>query len=374
MNIETLAVHAGETRDLNAGAVVPPIYLATTFEREEDGSYPHGYLYGRTSNPNRAALEECLATLEGGALCAAFSSGMAAAATLFQSFSPKDHVVAPLDSYYGTAIFLRETMMRWGLEVTFVDLTDLDALRAALRPATRIVWIETPSNPRLTVVDIAAVAALAREAGALSICDNTFATPVLQRPFELGADLILHSTTKYLSGHSDVIGGALVAREESDLFQEIRTLQTRGGAIPSPFDCWLTMRGIKTLPYRMRAHSESAARIASYLEGHEKVEAVHYPGLASHQGYAIAARQMRGFGGMLSMQVRGEAKEAMAVAAGVKLFTRATSLGGVHSLIEHRASIEAHGTATTTPPNLLRLSIGLEHSDDLIDDLASALG
>ena len=371
MNIETLAVHAGESRDGNAGAVVPPIYLATTFEREADGSYPHGYTYGRSANPNRSALEECLAMLEGGAACAAFASGMAAAATLFQSLAPGDHVVAPVDSYYGTAVLLRETMTRWGLEVTFTDFTDLDAIRAAIRPTTRILWVETPSNPLLTIVDIAAVASLAHEMGALVLCDNTFATPVLQSPFRLGADLILHSTTKYLSGHSDVVGGALIAREESDLFHAIRTLQTRGGAIPSPFDCWLAMRGIKTLPYRMRAHSESASRVANFLAGHGNVDVVHYPGLAAHPGHAIAARQMRGFGGMLSFEVRGGAEAAMAVAARAELFTRATSLGGVHSLIEHRASIEAPGSRT--PVNLLRLSIGLEHPDDLIDDLSHAL-
>jgi cystathionine gamma-synthase len=372
MKIETIAVHAGEWADRHAGGLADPIQLSTTFEREEDGSYPHGYLYARNGNPNRRALEECLAALEGGAAAASFASGMAAATAIFQALAPGDHVVAPSDAYYGTGLLLRDLFERWGLVTTFVDMTDPAAPVAAVRPGTRLVWIETPTNPMMRIVDIAAIAAGARERGAVVVCDNTFATPVLQRPFELGADLILHSTTKYLGGHSDVLGGAVVAREEGELFARIREIQVRAGAVASPFDCWLTMRGIRTLPWRIRAQSDGAGLVARYLAAHPAVERVHYPGLASHPGHAIAARQMRGFGGMLSVQVVGDAARAMEVASRVAIFTRATSLGGVHSLIEHRASIE--GPGSTTPGNLLRLSIGLEHPDDLIEDLEHALG
>jgi cystathionine gamma-synthase len=328
-------------------------------------------MYGRTSNPNRAALESCLAALEGGAACAAFASGMAATSALFQSLSPGDHVIAPANSYYGTGVVLRRIFMRWGLDVSFVDLCDPAAVERELRARTKLIWVETPSNPMLSIADIGALAALAHAAGALCACDNTFATPALQRPFEHGADIIMHSTTKYLSGHSDLIGGALIAREDGEVFAAIREVQTQMGAVPSPFDCWLALRGIKTLPYRMRGHCESAARVAAWLAAQPRVERVLYPGLPGHPGHALAAAQMSMFGGMISFNIHGGAHEALAVAARARLFTRATSLGGVHSLIEHRASVEAPGTGT--PANLLRLSIGLEHPDDLIEDLAWAM-
>jgi cystathionine gamma-synthase len=372
MKMETLAVHAGRAVDPATGAIAPPLYLSTTFERAADGSYPRGWVYTRSGNPNRAALEACLAALEGGAAAAAFSSGSAATMSVLQALSPGDHVLAPNDVYHGTARLLREHFVPWGLEVTFVDMTDPQQVAAHLRPNTKLVWVETPSNPLLKVTDIAAVAEAAHRVGALCLCDNTWATPVLQRPLELGADLVLHATTKYLNGHGDVLGGALVAKAEDPLFQRVRQIQTHGGAVPSPFDCWLVLRGVSTLPYRMRAHSAHALQVALFLRDHPKVKAVHYPGLPDHPGYELARRQMRDFGGMLAFQVEGGREAALAVAARVRLFLRATSLGGPESLIEHRASIE--GPGTRTPEDLLRLSIGLEHPDDLIEDLAQALG
>ncbi|HEU4649367.1 MAG TPA: aminotransferase class V-fold PLP-dependent enzyme [Gemmatimonadales bacterium] len=371
MRFETLAVRAGHHPDPATGAVTPPIHLSTTFERAVDGSFPSGYVYIRDANPNRRALEESLAALEGGAAAAAFASGMAATSVVFHSLRPGDHVVAPLDIYYGTRALLEQVYGEWGLEHTFVDMTDLAEVKQALRPNTRLVWVETPSNPVIRVTDIEGVVALARSVGARVVCDNTWATPVITRPLALGADLAMHSTTKYLGGHSDVQGGGLVARNDDEFFQRIRTLQTKGGAVPSPFDCWLVLRGIRSLACRMRAHCEGALAVARFLESHPGVARVHYPGLESHPGHAVAARQMHGFGGMLSFEVHGGRAEAMALTGRLRLFTRATSLGGPESLIEHRASIE--GAATRAPEGLLRVSIGLEHADDLIDDLTRAL-
>ena len=371
MKIETMAVHLGRHIDPATGEVAPPLHLSTTFERAPDGSYPRGYDYTRDNNPGRTALEECLAGLEGGAAAAAFSSGSAAITAILQCLSPGAHIIVPGDIYRGTMRIFREVFGPWGLVVSVVDMTDPARVKAALRPQTRLIWVETPSNPLLKIVDIAQIAALARQAGALCAVDCTWTTPVIQRPLELGADLVVHATTKYMGGHSDVLGGVVVVKEAGDFFPQLRTVQVLGGAVQSPFDAWLVLRGIRTLPYRMRAHSENAAQVAEYLSRHPAVEAVHYPGLPSHPGHEIAARQMALFGGMLSFQVQGGEAEAMAVAAGVRLFTRATSLGGVESLIEHRASIE--GPGTTTPANLLRLSIGLEHPADLAADLAQAL-
>ena len=370
-HMETLAVHAGRRPDPATGAVMPPIHLSTTFERAADGSYTDGYVYTRSENPNRRALEECLAALEGGETSAAFGSGMAAIAAIFQALGTRDHVIFPDDVYFGTSRLLREVLGPWELDYSVVDMTDLDAVRAALRPQTRLVWVETPSNPLLKITDIAAVAEIAHAGGARCAVDNTWPSPAGQQPLALGADLVMHATTKYLGGHSDLLGGAVVSRENDAFFQRIRLVQTVGGAVPSPFDCWLLMRSIRTLPYRMRAHAENAQRVAEFLADHAAVAVVHYPGLPTHPGHAIAQRQMKLSGGMLSIQVHGGAEEAMAVAARVKLFTRATSLGGIESLIEHRASVE--GPHTTTPANLLRISIGLEHPDDLIADLRQAL-
>jgi cystathionine gamma-synthase len=371
-HVETLAVHAGRRHDDPTGAVMPPIQLSTTFERNADGSYPTQYVYARSENPNRIALEECLAALEGGAAAAAFASGMAAIAATFQCLAPGDHVLLPDDLYHGTRRFVREILGPWGLAHEFVDMTDLGTVRAAIRPTTRLVWVETPSNPLLKITDIAAVAEIAHDGSALVAVDNTWASPIGQQPLSLGADLVMHATTKYLGGHSDILGGAMIARENESFFQRLSTIQKIGGAVPAPFDCWLLLRSIRTLPYRMRAHAENAGTIARFLSGHPAVAAVHYPGLPSHAGHAIATRQMRFFGGMLSVQIKGGAEEALAVAAKVKVFTRATSLGGVESLIEHRASIE--GPYGSTPPNLLRISVGLEHPADLVADLEQALG
>jgi cystathionine gamma-synthase len=371
MRLETLAVHAGHAADPSTGAVAPPIHLSTTFERDPDGSYRAGHVYTRSSNPNRKALEAALAQLEGGAAALAFASGSAATHAAFQALAPGDHVVAPHDAYYGTLRQLREIFVGWRLEVDVVDMTDLDAVRRTLRPTTKLVWVETPSNPLLRVVDIAALAELAHSVGARCMVDNTWATPVLQRPFELGADAVMHSTTKYLGGHSDLLGGALVMRTADQLSERLSTIQKVAGAVPSPFDCWLLLRGIRTLPWRMRAHCANARAVAEFLASHPAIEAVHYPGLPSDPGHEIARRQMSDFGGMMSISVRGGQRAALELTRRLTLFTRATSLGGTESLIEHRASVEGPGTAA--PDNLLRVSIGLEHADDLIEDLRAAL-
>jgi cystathionine gamma-synthase len=370
--LETVAVHAGRKIDPGTGAVMPPIHLSTTFERRPDGGYTDGFVYTREENPNRRSLEQCLAQLEGGAVAAAFGSGQAATLSVFQALAAGDHVILPDDAYFGTGKLALAILARWGLQSSVVDMTHVEQVRAALRPNTRLIWVETPSNPLLKITDIAAVAEIAHAAGALCAVDNTWPSPLGQRPLQLGADLAMHSTTKYLGGHSDILGGAIVARVEDDYFARIRTNQTIGGAVPSPFDCWLLLRSIRTLPYRMRAHSEGAMAVAEYLTDHPKIAKVHYPGLPTHPGHEIAARQMLSYGGMLSIQLEGGMEQAMAMAARVQLFTRATSLGGVESLIEHRASVE--GPTSKTPANLLRVSVGLEHPDDLIADLAQALG
>ena len=368
---ETLAVHAGPGVDTATGAVTEPIHLSTTFEREADGSYPHGFLYSRNHNPNRNGLEAALAALEGGAASAAFGSGLASVTAIFQDLQPGEHVVAPKDIYHGTANVLKHLFAKWQVSATFVDMTDLDATRRALQPNTRIVWIETPSNPLIQCVDIAAIADIAHRAGARAVADNTFASPALQRPFDLGCDMVMHATTKYLGGRSDVLGGVAITRVDDEHFAQLRTAQLFGGAVPSPFDCWLIMRSLPTLPYRMQAHCANAGKVAAFLSTHPKVSAVHYPGLESNPFHALAKKQMSGFGGMLSFETQGGKEAAMRVAANVEVFTRATSLGGVESLIEHRASIE--GPQSKTPQGLLRVSVGLEHADDLVDDLAQAL-
>ena len=370
MKIETLAVHAGHTVDPATGAVSLPIHLSTTFERDVEGTYSRGFMYARNNNPNRQALEQGISALEGGAAAAAFASGTGASMSIFQALAPDDHVLAHVDAYYGTSRLLREIFQRWGLDISFVDMSDLHAVEKALRPQTRLAWMETPSNPLLKIVDLAAVAKIVHATNAICVCDNTWA-PTLQRPFDLGADLVLHSTTKYFGGHCDVLGGIVVSRVDDDFFQRIRGIQYEGGAVPSPFDCWLILRGMRTLPWRMRAHSENAMRVADFLSRHRKVLQVHYPGLKAHPGHEIAAKQMSTFGGMLSFEVKNGREAAMSVAAKAKIFTRATSLGGVESLIEHRASIE--GPGTTSPEGLLRLSIGLENADDLMEDLDQAL-
>ena len=368
---ETLAVHAGHSVDVGTGAVTEAIQLSTTFERDADGGYSRGFLYSRNHNPNRNGLEAALAALEGGAASAAFGSGLAAVTAVFQGLTPGDHVIAPGDIYHGTANVLKHLFAKWGVTATFVDMTNLDGVRKALTPQTKIVWIETPSNPLLQCVDITAIAEIAHHHGARAIADNTFASPVLQQPLALGCDMVMHATTKYLGGRSDVLGGAVVSRLDDAHFAQLRTAQLYGGAVPSPFDCWLVMRSLPTLPYRMQAHCANAQKVAEFLQQHAKVSVVHYPGLADNAFHAVASKQMSGFGGMLSFEVKGGKESAMALAANVEIFTRATSLGGVESLIEHRASIE--GPESKTPQGLLRTSVGLENADDLIDDLTSAL-
>ena len=371
MKLETRAIHTGRSANAPSSAVTPDLTLSTTFARNADGSYPQGYIYTRAGNPNRTALECCLADLEGGAACAAFGSGSAATYAVLQTLAPGDHVILPDDVYHGTRTQLRDLLARWNLRYSEVDLTQPDKLRAALTSATKLLWIETPSNPLLKITDIAACTQLAHAAGARVVVDSTFATPVLQQPLALGADLVLHSTSKYLGGHSDILGGAVIAAHEDETFVRLRAFQTQAGAVPAPFDCWLLLRSIATLPLRVRTQAESAQRIAEFLAGHTRVSAVHYPGLSTHPSHALARRQMRSGGAMLSLQIHDGYDAAMAVTARLKLFTRATSLGGVESLIEHRASVE--GPHSTTPPDLLRISVGLEHVDDLIDDLAQAL-
>jgi cystathionine gamma-synthase len=309
--------------------------------------------------------------LEGGQTAAAFSSGSVATMTIFQALSPGDHVIAPDDLYFGIRQLLRDVFTPWGLEVAFVDMTDVSQTQKAVRRNTKLILAETPSNPQIKVTDIRKTSEIAHEAGAYFVCDNTMATPILQRPLDLGADFVVHATTKYLGGHDDVMGGMVVAKQENDLFRKIRKLQKIGGAIPSPFACWLTLRGINTLPYRMRAHSENAMKVAKFLSDHPAIEKVLYPGLTNDAGYDIASQQMSLYGGMMSVLVNEGRDKAMNVAAKVRLFIRATSFGGPHSLIEHRASVEEPGTKT--PDNLLRLAIGLENADDLVEDLAQAL-
>jgi cystathionine gamma-synthase len=372
MKLETLAIQSTLMPDANAGAVVPPIYLSTTFEREADGSYNHDYVYSRADNPNRKLLESSLAALENGAVAVSFASGMAATTALFQSLKSGDHLVVPNDAYYATNVLIAEVFMPWGLEMTKVDMTDFQQIKSAIRPNTKLIWIETPSNPELKITDIEATANLAHEHGAILAVDNTWATPVMQRCLELGADVVMHSTTKYFGGHSDVLSGALIFKEAGTLSDKVKNIQRLTGGVPSPFDCWLITRGIKTLPLRVKAQTETAMKLAEYLSQHPQIEVVHYPGLPSHPQYEIAKRQMTGgFGGMLAVQIKGDAKNAMALTGRLKLFTTATSLGGVESLIEHRKSVESPDSPT--PDNLLRISVGLENIEDLIEDWKEAL-
>jgi cystathionine gamma-synthase len=372
MKIETLSVHPYE-RGPQEGArpVVDSITLSTIFERHQSGEYPSDYSYSRPGNPNRNQLEGSLAQLEGGAQAAAFSSGSAATAAVFQALNTGDHLICT-KGFYGTKNLLEEVFRRWGLNFTLMDTTDASAVEAAIRPETKLIWMETPTNPMMLVTDIRRLSEIAHRHGATAIVDNTVCSPVIQRPLELGADLVMHSTTKYLGGHSDILGGAVIARENSDYFQRIRRIQASAGAVPSPFECWLLIRGIRTLALRVKTQSANAQRMAEFLASHPKVEKVLYAGLKSHPGHDIAASQMHGgFGGLMSFLVKGDDKTALGMTAYLKLITRATSLGAVESTIDHRYSVEPPGTPT--PKNLLRLSVGIEHVDDLIADLDQAL-
>ncbi|AWW31262.1 cystathionine gamma-synthase [Echinicola strongylocentroti] len=365
MKFETLAIHGGEEITGPHKPVVQPITLSTTFEHHE-GSL----IYSRANNPNRMALEKLLAELEMGKAAAAFSSGNAAGMAVFQALPLGSHIVAPSDMYHGLKKQLVE-LFKDRLEVTFTDLSDPENLEKALQPNTELLWIETPSNPMLKISDIKVLSSMAKDNDVRVVCDNTFATPVFQNPLKLGADLVMHSATKYFGGHSDVLGGALVTKEVDDFWQEVVNVQQTGGAVLSPFDCYMLIRSIKTLAYRMKGHAEHAGQIASFLDQHEKVERVFYPGLTGHPNHGVAKSQMTGFGGILSFLVKGNPDDADKLISNLKYYTNATSLGGVESLIERRAAVE--GPDTKTPQNLIRVSVGLEHLDDLLEDLDQGL-
>jgi cystathionine gamma-synthase len=373
LRFETRAIHAGQEPDPATGAAIVPIYATSTYVQEEVGKH-RGYEYSRTDNPTRTALQEALASLEGGRHGLAFASGMGATATLAYLLRPGDHLVLSNDVYGGTYRLVARVLADWDIAYDAVDMTDLDAVRAALREETRLVWVETPTNPLLRIVDIEEVAAAAHGVGAWCAVDNTFATPYLQRPLELGADLVVHSTTKYLGGHSDVVGGAIVTSDD-DLHERLRFLQNAAGAVPGPFDCFLVLRGLKTLAIRMEAHCRNARRIAGFLAEHPRVGTVLYPGLADHPGHEVAKRQMTDFGGMVSFELSSE-EEALDVVRKTELFFLAESLGGVESLIEHPGRMthaSVAGSPLEVPPSLVRLSVGIEHPDDLVADLARAL-
>ena len=369
----TRAIHAGQDPEPVTGAVTVPIFQTSTFAQPKVGEHL-GYEYARTGNPTRTALETCLAALEGAQRAVAFASGLAAEDAVFRLLEPGDHVVMANDVYGGTWRQIAQVHTRFGIEVTAVDRADLDAVRAALRPTTRLVWAETPSNPLLQILDLAALAELAHAHGAQLVADNTFATPALQQPLRLGADIVVHSTTKYLGGHSDVVGGAVCT--DAATAERLAFLQNAVGAVPGPFDAWLTLRGIKTLEVRMARHSENAAQIAAFLAEHPAVTSVAYPGLAAHPAHELAARQMSAFGGMVSFRVAGGIEAAKRVAESTRLFFLAESLGGVESLIEH-PGIMTHasvaGTALEVPADLVRLSVGIESVTDLLADLETAL-
>jgi cystathionine gamma-synthase len=371
----TRCVHGFGGPDPATGAVVPPISLASTFAQDGVGGLVAGYEYSRSANPTRAALEAHVAALEGGGHGLAFASGLAAEDALLRLLSPGDAVVIPDDAYGGTFRLAARVHATNGVEVDAVDLTDLDALAAAWRPGTRMVWIETPTNPMLRIVDVEAVAGLAHERGATVVVDNTFATPALQRPLALGADVVVHSSTKYLGGHSDVVGGAVVV-DDDELAERIAFLQNAAGAVPGPFDCYLVLRGLRTLDLRMRRHCESAAVVAESLEAHPAVAEVLWPGRPGHPGHDVAARQMQGFGGMVSFRAAGGEAAALAVCGHTEVFTLAESLGAVESLIEHPARMthaSVAGTSNAVPGDLVRLSIGIEDPADLVADLTAAL-
>lgn len=368
---DTLAVHAGRSVDPSTGAVTPPIHTSTTFERAPDGGYPQGHVYSRQSNPGRTSLESCLAQLEQTDEALAFASGSAATMAVFQLLKPGDHVLVTEDAYHGTRHQLENLFQHWQVEHDRVDTTDTDAVARSIRSNTRMLWIESPSNPLLRVSDLARLADLGRTQNLITVCDNTLATPVFQNPLIHGIDLVLHSTTKYLGGHSDLLGGAVMHGAEFEDAERLRDIQAAGGAVPSAFDCWLLLRSISSLGVRVRAQAASAHEIAIRLGEHPAVEDVFHPLHPDHRDHERAQVYLPGGTGLISFTVRGDERAAMATVAETRLFTRATSLGGVESLIEHRASIEGQGTKT--PSNLIRLSIGLEHVDDLWADLEQAL-
>ena len=376
-HFETLAIHAGQEPDPTTGAIMTPIYQTSTYVQAAPAEHK-GYEYSRTDNPTRKALEDCIAALEAAPYGLAFASGMAAIDTIFKLFDPGDHIVATSDIYGGTFRLADKVWSRYGLKFSWVDVSDIDAVQAAIRPETRLIWLETPTNPRMALADIAAIATLAKASPGqqpLVAIDNTFASPALQQPLTLGADLVIHSTTKYLGGHSDIVGGAVVTNNE-ELFQRLKFLQNAAGAVPGPQDCFLVLRGIKTLALRMERHSTNGMAVAQFMSDHPAFTVVNYPGLRSHPQHELARRQMHGSGGMVSAIMRGGAEAGKAFVSRTRLFALAESLGGVESLIEHPYSM-THASLSSSPlavdPGLVRLSVGIEHIDDLLNDLRQAL-
>lgn len=374
---ETRAIHAGQEPDPRTGAVITPIYATSTYAQDGVGGLREGYEYSRTANPTRTALEECIAALEGGVRGLAFASGMAAEDTLLRAvLKPGDHIVIPHDAYGGTYRLVSKIAEPWGVSWSAAPITDAAAVRAAVRPETKVIWVETPTNPLLSVADIAALAAVARDAGALLVVDNTFATPYLQQPLALGADVVVHSTTKYAGGHSDVIGGVLVVADTA-LGEELAYHQNAIGAVAGPFDAWLVLRGLKTLAVRMDRHSDNAERVVQLLERHPRVSEVLYPGLPGHPGHDIAVKQMSRFGGMVSFRMGEGEQAAVDVCNRTTLFTLGESLGGIESLIEHPGRMthaSTAGSALEVPGDLVRLSVGIETVEDILADLSQALG
>ncbi len=370
LHIQTKAIHAGNEN--NKIDIVQPIHVSTTFERNEDGNTGE-FVYTRLNNPNRNTLEKKLAALENAAEAIAFSSGMAAINALFENIlEPNSHIIIPNDCYHGTRALLNNFFTKWQISFTEVEMTDVENITKAIQQNTKLIWVETPSNPQLKITDIKAAVALAKQHKIIIACDNTFATSIHQKPLELGADYVMHSSTKFYSGHSDVLGGVLLARENNEICKQIKLYQQIAGAVPSPFDCWLLNRSIATLPLRVAVQNENAFRIATYLNNHPQIEKVYYPGLSTHPNHEVAAKQMKQkFGSILSILVKGKQEQAMKFANNLFLIKHATSLGGVESLIEHRRSVE--GENPISPENLLRLSIGIEHVDDLIADIEEAL-
>jgi cystathionine gamma-synthase len=373
MKIETKAIHAGELKDETFGTVAMPIILTTTFERDTEGGFPEGRdVYSRASNPNRRALEQKLAVLENAEEAIAISSGQAATMSVFHSLEPKAHVIIPDDIYYGTRVLLENMYKRWGLTYSAIDMTNINTIKKAITNKTKLIWIESPSNPSLKVTDIQAVVKLASEKGITTACDNTWATPFFTKPLDMGVDIVMHSTTKYFSGHSDIIGGCIMVKNVGEISTRIREFQTLGGAIPSPFDCWLLYRSLSTFPMRMKMHAENAQKLAEYFDTHPKIEKVNYPGLKNNAFHKVSKKQMKsGFSGMMSILVKGGAAETLKLAGSLKIVKHATSLGGVETLVDHRQSAE--GVHSVSPPNLLRISVGIENIEDLIGDFEQAL-
>ena len=371
MRTETKAIHAGMEVENTTRDVVPPVHRSTVFELPEEGRSEGDLHYTRLDNPNRLQFERVLQELEEGAAAAAFSSGVAAATAVLQSLRPGDHILIPDDVYKGNRMLVENVMKPWGLAADFIDMTALENIESHLKEKTALIWIETPSNPMMNIMDIEAITTMAHENDIHVCVDNTWPTPMNQLPLTLGADFVLHSTTKYFGGHSDILGGAVIANEQEGLFERIRMIQRTSGGVPSPDDCWMLTRSTRTLPYRMRGHNENAGKLANFLQTHDRVQQVFYPGLETHKGHQIAKRQMKGFGGMISFLIDGGAKEALEIVAGSEIISRATSLGGVETTWEHRRSSE--GEDSKTPENLIRISVGLEHSDDLLEDLERAL-